>query len=142
MTTYRYRVTFNYEEIDALMFTLGLTLMHCQKEWNIERRAPYWAHIHSIKEVIEKIHNNVIEKDNELPSYLIDFDDGETIMLDFAKELTIKHCQEKIQQGEEKPYKEYIELINGFSKRLYKDTKQTSGSNSSGIWIDLTDNDQ
>lgn len=63
-------------------------------------------------------------------------DHSESIMLKFALELTIKHCQEKLNQGAGAPYWAHLQSAQNVLDRLHEDVNQTSGNNFSNFKSD------
>jgi hypothetical protein len=62
-------------------------------------------------------------------AYTITVNDSESIMLKAALELMIKHCQEKLDQGEGAPYWAHKNSAQSVLDRLDDNAIQTSGSN-------------
>ena len=62
-------------------------------------------------------------------AYTITMNDTETIMLEAALELMIKHCQQKLDEGATSPYWAHKKSAQSVLERLYDDTYQTSGNN-------------
>ena len=61
-------------------------------------------------------------------SHTIVLDDSELIMMEYAMELMKKHCQEKLESGEGAPFWSYKNSAEDVSRKLYRNTIQTSGN--------------
>lgn len=61
MTTYSYSITFNDSEVIMLKSALELMIKHCQDKLDKGEGAPYWAHKHSAQNVLDKLHDKVIQ---------------------------------------------------------------------------------
>ena len=55
--------------------------------------------------------------------------DDETMMMKYALQLMIGHCQKKLDEGERAPYFLYKELAEDVLKSLRESRTQTSGNN-------------
>jgi len=62
-------------------------------------------------------------------TYPIILDDSESIMLQSALELMIKHCQQKIDEGAGAPYWAHKQSAKNVLEKLHDNTIQTSGNN-------------
>ena len=62
-------------------------------------------------------------------AYVITLNDSECIMMEAALKHMIRHCEEKMTQGEVAPYWSHKQSAEAVLNRLYSDTYQTSGNN-------------
>ena len=62
-------------------------------------------------------------------THSITFNDGESIMLEAALKLMIKHCNKNLEKGAKAPYWAHKRSAQSVLERLYDDTIQTSGNN-------------
>ena len=72
-------------------------------------------------------------------AYYLTLNDSESEMLRMGLELTIVHCREKIENGEDGPYEAHKQSAEKVLSRLFDNVRQTSGNNFSEggneIWI-------
>ena len=72
-------------------------------------------------------------------AYDLTLNDTESIMLEMSLKLTIEHCKQKIEEGEDVPYRAHKQSAENVLSRLCANVRQTSGNNFSEggneIWI-------
>ena len=56
MTTYAYTIILDDSEIIMMKAALELMIEHCQKKLDDGEGAPYWAHRHSARNVLERLY--------------------------------------------------------------------------------------
>ena len=72
-------------------------------------------------------------------SFNLTLGDGEVTMLAKSLKSTIAHCEQKIEEGEDVPYRANKDYAEGVLNRLFDNMRQTSGNDFSEggntIWI-------
>ena len=66
-------------------------------------------------------------------AYYLTLNDTEIIMLRKSLNLTMEHCEQKIKNGEDVPYRAHKQSAENLLSRLYDNVHQTSGNNFSVI---------